>query len=249
MNKICSLILFTKIIHKSNYDITFLLYFKWKGRNGVSMSETVKENSNFWVPRRRQKYENIMLLLTQFIDSIDDEICQKSGNHLVRYTEKRLKSEASIEDKYKRKYGNVDWNNIENKINDLAGVRVICFDTRQVYLLVKEIRKSKEFTVLKEKDYIENPKESGYQSYHVILDFGGSKIELQIRTILMDAWSSLDTVLVYKKKNKPSKEVVKKIIIDQIITPIQIIYNYFQFLSLFNCIAFARFNIFVPLTH
>lgn len=170
-----------------------------------------KEIKNFWSPEKRQKYENVMILLIMQIEKIDSEIYQTSGKHIVRYKEKRIKTEESIQEKLGRKYKNADEFDIENVINDLAGVRIICFDTREVYMLVNEIKKEKKFEVIKEKDYISHPKESGYQSYHMILGFLGIKVELQIRTILMDVWSSLDTVLVYKKKNKPPKQVVDKI--------------------------------------
>lgn len=168
-------------------------------------------SKRFWTAEKRQRYENVMTILIKQIEMIDEEIYEKSGNHIIRHKEKRLKSEESIREKLKRKFKDDNEADIDRVINDLAGVRVICFDSRQVYMLVKEIKKNKEFDVLKEKDYILHPKENGYQSYHIILEFLGIKVELQIRTILMDAWSSLDTILIYKKADSPPKEILEKI--------------------------------------
>lgn len=173
------------------------------------MSETLKEIDHFWTKENVQKYENVMTYLISNIQGIDAGYHEKANVHLVRYIEKRLKSPESIKEKIRRK--NKDGNAIENEINDLAGVRVICFDTRQVYLLVEEIRKIENISVQKEKDYIANPKGNGYQSYHMIIEFLGVKVELQLRTILMDAWSSLETILIYKKKDRPPKEIMEKI--------------------------------------
>lgn len=173
-----------------------------------TMSNEMKE---FWSVEKRQRYENVMSLLIRQIEKIDNEIYHRTGNHIVRYKEQRLKTEQSIKEKMKRKHKNIGELDIEKVINDLAGVRVICFDTRQVYVLVNELKEKSDFDLIKEKDYISHPKENGYQSYHMILEFLEIKVELQIRTILMDAWSSLDTILIYKKTNNPPKDVIDKI--------------------------------------
>ena len=169
------------------------------------------ETKGFWSDEKRQRYENVIALLIKQIKKIDNEIYHTTGKHIVRYIEKRLKTEESIREKIRRKYKVLEEVDTEKVINDLAGVRVICFDTRQVYMLVNEIKKGNDFEVIKEKDYICRPKENGYQSYHMILELLGIKVELQIRTILMDAWSSLETVLIYKKTNNPPRQVVDKI--------------------------------------
>ena len=166
---------------------------------------------DFWSAERKEIYEDAIVALISRIQRIEDEIVGITGRHIVRYTEQRLKSTQSITEKINRKGRNVDEFDAEKAINDLAGVRVICFDTRQVYTLVKEIKETNEFEVIKEKDYILHPKDNGYQSYHMILKYGEIKVELQIRTILMDAWSSLETVLIYKKTNAPTQEIVEKI--------------------------------------
>ena len=103
---------------------------------------------------------------------------------------------------------------IEDDINDLAGIRIICFDIAQIYKIAYIIGKQENFEIKKVKDYVRKPKENGYQSYHIQMKVDGVKVEIQLRTILMDAWSSLDSILVYKKEEKISNDV--KIIIDSI---------------------------------
>ena len=171
------------------------------------MSAVDEKINSFWNPDLERKYENAMYFLIKRINEIDKEYYQKTGNHIIRFIEKRLKTSESIANKLKRKGKESECENIENAINDLAGVRAICFDTKQVYKLVDAIRETKEFEVIKEKDYIAKPKNNGYQSYHMILGFLGTKVELQIRTILMDAWSSLETILIYKKTNPTPKDL------------------------------------------
>ena len=102
---------------------------------------------------------------------------------------------------------------IEDDINDLAGIRIICFDIAQIYKIAYIIGKQENFEIKKVKDYVRKPKENGYQSYHIQMKVDGVKVEIQLRTILMDAWSSLDSILVYKKEEKISNDV--KIIIDK----------------------------------
>ena len=175
------------------------------------MSEKIGDSIGFWTPENINKYEDAINQTLSFVRTIEEKIYKESGNHIVRHMEYRLKSSDSIAEKIKRKGRSVNIANADKAINDLAGVRVICFDSRQVYMLADEVRKGKQLNVIKEKDYILHPKENGYQSYHMILDVFGIRVELQIRTILMDAWSSLETVLVYKKKDIPPKEIIEKI--------------------------------------
>lgn len=171
------------------------------------MSEIHKEINNFWNRSNKKKYEKAMNLLINYITQIDEKLYKIYGNHIVRFVEKRLKTPESIEEKLRRKGKSVNYQSIEKNINDLAGVRAICFDTKQVYRLVEEIKRIRVFSVIKEKDYILHPKDNGYQSYHIIFGYQDIKIELQIRTILMDAWSSLETILIYKKSVPVPSEI------------------------------------------
>lgn len=170
-------------------------------------SELEYQLSNFWTIERRKKYEEAMKKVLSLLESFDEEYYEKKGNHIIRFTEKRLKTPESIYEKIVRKKKKFTIDTIEEDINDLAGVRIICFDIAQIYKLACVIGKQESFEIKKVKDYVRKPKENGYQSYHIQLKVDGVKVEIQIRTILMDAWSSLDRILIYKKDEKISREI------------------------------------------
>ena len=174
-------------------------------------SELEYQLSNFWTIERRKKYEEAMKKVLSLLESFDEEYYEKKGNHKIRFTEKRLKTPKSIYDKIVRKKKKSTIDTIEEDINDLAGVRIICFDIAQIYKLACVIGKQESFEIKKVKDYVRKPKENGYQSYHIQLKVDGVKVEIQIRTILMDAWSSLDSILVYKRDAKISREITDNI--------------------------------------
>lgn len=170
-------------------------------------SELEYQLSNFWTIERRKKYEEAMKKVLSLMESFDEEYYEKKGNHIIRFTEKRLKTPKSIYGKIVRKKKKSTIDTIEEDINDLAGVRIICFDIAQIYKLACVIAKQESFEIKKVKDYVRKPKDNGYQSYHIQLKVDGVKVEIQIRTILMDAWSSLDRILIYKKDEKISREI------------------------------------------
>lgn len=174
-------------------------------------SELEYQLSNFWTIERRKKYEEAMKKVLSLMESFDEEYYEKKGNHIIRFTEKRLKTPKSIYGKIVRKKKKSTIDTIEEDINDLAGVRIICFDIAQIYKLACVIGKQESFEIKKVKDYVRKPKENGYQSYHIQLKVDGVKVEIQIRTILMDAWSSLDSILVYKRDAKISREITDNI--------------------------------------
>ena len=105
------------------------------------------------------------------------------------------------------KKNKIAFENIEEYINDMAGIRVVCPFKQNVNDLVKELKNDKELLIQKEKNYVTNPKESGYRSYHLIVlvpiytEMGKIyvKSEIQIRSMAMDMWASLQRKLAYKK--------------------------------------------------
>lgn len=170
------------------------------------MKKSATAIASFWSDETIAAYEAVMAKVIDEAKKIDQEYYGKTNNHLIRFVEKRLKTVESITQKLERKKKSAE-KGLEEVIHDLAGVRIICFDTEQIDLIAKRMSEAKHFQVLKVKDYVRNPKQNGYQSYHMILEVDGKKVELQIRTILMDAWSSLDSILVYKKADPISEEM------------------------------------------
>ncbi|MBQ3665504.1 MAG: GTP pyrophosphokinase family protein [Lachnospiraceae bacterium] len=122
----------------------------------------------------------------------------------------RVKKISSILEKMQKK--KIKFEDIENKIDDIAGVRIICQFVEDIYSVVNIIKSRSDMTVKEEKDYISNSKESGYRSYHLIVYYDvitlkGTKkikVEIQIRTLAMNFWATIEHSLQYKyRQNMP----------------------------------------------
>ena len=119
----------------------------------------------------------------------------------------RVKKPLSIVEKLHRKNLPITLDSMVNYLDDVAGIRVICSFVDDIYAVARMLVSQDDIRVIAVKDYIENPKENGYRSYHLIVEvpvfFSDQKkdmrVEVQIRTIAMDFWASLDHQLKYKK--------------------------------------------------
>lgn len=133
----------------------------------------------------------------------------------INFINTRLKSSASIVEKMKKNNITFSLDNIQNKINDIAGVRVTCSYIDDIYVLTEALAKQDDVEIIKQKDYIKNPKSNGYRSMHLIVKvpvfFANQtnqvRVEVQIRTIAMDFWATLEHQLKYKKQTKNSTEI------------------------------------------
>lgn len=173
--------------------------------------EIIKLANEFWTESRIMEYEEHIDSIIDTVYLLDEQYYEETRHHLIRHVEKRLKTADSIAHKLIRKEKRIQEKPLEELLNDLAGVRLICYDIEQIYWVVLKIHQMGKFEVIKEKDYVLKPKENGYQSFHMIIQMDGQRVELQIRTILMDAWSSLDAILTYKKENMVSDKLKKDI--------------------------------------
>lgn len=130
----------------------------------------------------------------------------------------RVKSVSSILDKMQKK--DIEFEDIEKRMEDIAGIRIICQFVEDIPKVADIIRKRKDMTVTHEKDYIENMKSSGYRSYHMIIGYdvetrGGSKTiqaEIQIRTMGMNFWSTIEHSLQYKYKHNIPNHLKEKLL-------------------------------------
>ena len=153
-----------------------------------------------------QKYEAAMREMTVRFEILDKDLSLKRNRNPIHHIESRIKSPASIYDKLIR-YGKTPTiNNLEEYLMDVAGVRVICSYVSDVKNLMGLLRRQDDLEIVRVKNYIENPKPNGYRSLHAIVRipvfFMDSKqmipVEVQIRTIAMDYWASLEHDLKYK---------------------------------------------------
>ncbi|MBQ3103757.1 MAG: GTP pyrophosphokinase family protein [Oscillospiraceae bacterium] len=131
----------------------------------------------------------------------------------------RLKSNSSIIEKMNRKKIPFSLDNLLHEINDVAGVRVICSYIDDIYALSDMLTQQDDVTLLAKKDYIVNPKPNGYRSLHLVVSipvfFANEKkdvkVEVQIRTIAMDFWASLEHQIKYKKNIPNESEVIEEL--------------------------------------
>lgn len=152
------------------------------------------------------KYKFAKKILEAELEVVLKEYEYKYHKSPIEHIKSRIKSEKSIIKKLKDRGYEVNIENVENHIHDIVGFRIICSFLSDVYDIVDVIKKSKNFKIKDESDYIRNPKESGYSSYHlnvlVPVHLEGSlqyvEAEIQIRTMAMDFWATLDHKLRYK---------------------------------------------------
>ena len=171
-------------------------------------------------------YKDSLILLEGAITNITSklEIIRKykiinGEQDPIEYITSRIKSEKSMKDKLKRKNLDVTLYNALNKVYDAAGIRIICPYIDDVYKVADMLKRYSDLRVVKEKDYIKNPKGNGYRSYHIIfelsLDLAGTIkkvfVEVQIRTIAMDFWSSLEHEMKYKKNIKNPEIIAEEL--------------------------------------
>ena len=159
----------------------------------------------------------LQLLETQF-NILIKEFEFKNKYNPVEHMKSRLKTEKSIIDKLNKKGYEVTTKNMISHVHDIIGIRIVCPFLEDVYDIVDIIKSSKQFTIKEEKDYIKNPKSTGYMSYHLIVlvpiylneTVEHVEAEIQIRTSAMDFWASIDHKVQYKFPSEIPEEVKKE---------------------------------------
>lgn len=138
---------------------------------------------------------------------LNEEFSLQYDRNPIESIKTRLKSIEGILKKLRRKNLPLTLASIEQEIRDVAGIRVICSFKEDIYMLANCLLEQDDITLIERKDYIEHPKESGYRSLHLIIEVPiflqnekrPMKVEVQLRTIAMDFWASLEHKLRYKK--------------------------------------------------
>ena len=139
------------------------------------------------------------------LEILNDEFQHVHKYNPIEHIKTRIKTPESIVKKLRRYGYEISIENMVKYINDIAGVRLICSFTSDIYRLAEMIGNQSDLKVLSIKDYIKNPKESGYKSYHMLVSVPiflsdsvvDTKVEIQIRTIAMDFWASLEHKIYY----------------------------------------------------
>ena len=176
----------------------------------IPFNDDMLEKSKNWL----KEYSTLMAYYRCAIMEIETKFNDLNEEFSLRYDrnpnnsiQTRLKSPESIHEKMQRKGLPLKLDLIEENLMDIAGVRVICAFPDDVYMLEEALLKQDDITLIKRKDYIANPKENGYRSLHLIVavpiflarEKRIMNVEIQLRTIAMDSWASLEHQLRYKK--------------------------------------------------
>ncbi len=140
------------------------------------------------------------------LEILNDEFRHIHNYNPIEYIKSRIKTPESIVKKLKRNHYESTIGNMVSHVNDIAGIRLVCSFTSDIYRLAEMIGRQNDLTVVSVKDYIKNPKDSGYKSYHMLVTVPifltdrviDTKVEIQIRTIAMDFWASLEHKIYYK---------------------------------------------------
>lgn len=172
------------------------------------------------------QYQQLMLLYEGGIKQITTKLDILNREHRVRgmrtpieTVKSRLKTPRSIADKLSRRGLELSIRSILENLNDVAGVRVVCPYISDIYAVRDMLLSQADVTLFREKDYIRHPKPNGYRSLHLVVEVPvylsdsqqQVRVEIQIRTIAMDFWASLDHQLKYKKEMQNAAEISEEL--------------------------------------
>lgn len=190
------------------------------------LSLTTEDDAFEWLRSQSKSYVKLMSyykcammeIETKF-NVLNEEYSLEFDRNPISKIQTRLKRLPSIKEKLERYGVPKTIESIEENLHDVAGVRVVCTFPDDVYTLAEAFLKQDDITLIKKKDYIQNPKENGYRSLHLIVSIPiflahekrEMKVEVQLRTIAMDFWASLEHQISYKKNAYFTPEMTQEL--------------------------------------
>ena len=164
------------------------------------------------------KYKEALETIKPKIEIMCKELNQESGYDCVEYIKTRIKTENSIINKMKKNNYEINKDNLSH-IHDIAGIRIVCTFLNDIEKIEQTIKEDKDLKIKRRKDYITNPKENGYSSLHLNVEIPVElldkkeyvEVEIQIRTIAMDLWATLEHKLCYKNSDNPDPIIKEKL--------------------------------------
>ncbi|MBQ0028520.1 MAG: GTP pyrophosphokinase family protein [Lachnospiraceae bacterium] len=172
-------------------------------------------------------WEEVLLIYRSALRKVNTklEILNDEFQHVHRYNpiehmKSRIKTSESIVKKLKRKGYESTIENMVEHVDDIAGIRIICSFSSDIYQIAEMLVNQNDIKVLSIKDYIKNPKASGYKSYHMIITVPvflsdkvvDTKVEIQIRTVAMDFWASLEHKIHYKFEGNAPEHIKEELV-------------------------------------
>ena len=163
-------------------------------------------------------YDSALKKLNTKIEILNNEFVNRYDHNPIEHIKSRLKTADSIVKKLKKDGYEVTIENMMDHLSDIAGIRIICSFTSDIYQIADMIAAQGDITVLHVKDYIQNPKPNGYKSYHMVVTVPvyladgpvQTKVEIQIRSVAMDFWASLEHKIAYKFEGNAPEDVVNQ---------------------------------------
>ena len=151
--------------------------------------------------------------MIELVGNIRKAYVEEEGRDPVEHVKARIKTAQSMKEKLVRRQLPVNAGTAVRELTDAVGIRIVCTFVSDVYKLAEKLESAEESEVWQVKDYIKDPKPNGYRSYHLILQMkeSGKYGEIQIRTIAMDCWASLEHQLKYKKDISHQELLVKEL--------------------------------------
>ncbi|HIV34537.1 MAG TPA: (p)ppGpp synthetase [Candidatus Blautia intestinigallinarum] len=161
-----------------------------------------------------QPYHNANEIMRMKLEVLNHNLYLKSSQP-IHHIQVRVKEKRSIEEKLARMNYSDSVQNAKDHLLDVAGIRVICYFVDDIHNLVNALKRHGELIVIREKDYISNPKPNGYRSYHMIVGvpvyyldtMEYFPVEIQFRTMAMDFWASMEHRICYKKQPEHREEL------------------------------------------
>lgn len=165
-------------------------------------------------------YNSALKQIETKLEILNDEFQHVHQYNPIEHIKARIKSSESIVKKLKKNGYESTIENMVNHVKDIAGVRVICSFTSDIYQIADMIENQKDINVISVKDYITYPKASGYKSYHMIVTVPvylsdrivDTKVEIQIRTVAMDFWASLEHKIHYKFEGNAPQHIKNELV-------------------------------------
>lgn len=164
-------------------------------------------------------YEDARQMMLTRLDVLNHTLYQETDGHPIHNIQERIKSKSSIEGKLIRKNKEITVDNAKDYLQDIAGIRVICYFVDDVYNLVSILKQQSDLIMIRERDYIANPKPNGYRSFHLIVGvpvycLDGMEyfpVEIQFRTLSMDFWASMEHRVSYKKNRDDREKLTEEL--------------------------------------
>lgn len=196
-------------------------------KNDLTIIENCLESKNDKLDVREEPFDKLMFFYKSALNQLEtqmniikDEFKIMYNYELIDHIDKRIKEPKSIIKKMEKKKYEKTYLNLIEKINDIAGLRIVCTLKDDIFFIKNLIKQIPEINILKEKDYVTNPKESGYSSYHLIVEVPIKlsqktvyvKCEIQIRTLAMDFWASFEHKVRYKNNQEINKKTSKELV-------------------------------------